>query len=122
LAGSFFVSFVYVVLNIEVVHVFLINPDYQNIDDQAALGRHVKTEGKADEADAVELCGKPAHDEGGNEPDAEQYCGDSEILVPVFLLFLSKLQYFSPLFPSTVITCKPPNLSVATAATRFSLQ
>src|SRR5687768_11552689 len=70
-------------LDVQLVHPLLVDPDEDHIDDERTLRSHVERERPAEEVDLRELGGEEAHRERHQEPDREKDDGEPEVLLPV---------------------------------------
>src|SRR4030066_939601 len=81
-----FLSLLYAVFIVQLVHAAGVKPDDQDVDDQRTLGAHVEGEGKTHDDDVIELGGEKNDDKSRHEPYRKQDRGEPQILAPVLLM------------------------------------
>src|SRR5574343_534947 len=69
--------------SIDLFHPPVVPPDDYQEDDERALGRHVKTQRKAEEQELIDLSGEPGNTEGQAEPASEKNKGQPSGPTPV---------------------------------------
>jgi hypothetical protein len=80
---------------IEFVHVSRVVPDDDHVDDQRTLRAHVEREWPPEEIE-LQITREKTDDVGHHEPDHEKDSSYTEILAPVFLVFLGQLHGLAP--------------------------